>query len=113
MKRYVLLIIAAIGILCSPMLPEARAESPQAFWGVAGGNGYVTFNSDGQVRYTISNDGGYYYGYCGHHHRHHRCRYVKHHKKEYKKWKKRQKKEYKKWKKHHKKHHKHHHHYDD
>ena len=114
MKKHIITLVTLLCLLLAPVVSltqPAGARSPRVY--VVGDNGYLGFDSDGDVHYTITNDGIRYYnvatyGYCGHHHRSHRCHYVhpkkhKHHKKHYKKH----------HKKHYKKHYKKHHHDHD
>lgn len=95
MKKHIITLVTLLCLLLAPVVSltqPAGARSPRVY--VVGDNGYLGFDSDGDVHYTITNDGIRYYnvatyGYCGHHHRSHRCHYVhpkkhKHHKKHYK-----------------------------
>lgn len=117
MKRKIIIIATLACLLMAPMAPVTQPAdaSPPGIY-MVGDNGFLGFDSNGNVHYVLTSDGLRYYdvptyGYCGYHHRSHRCRYVapkyyKHHKKHYKKAKKHYKKYYdKKYGKHHRRHH--------
>lgn len=84
MKKHILTLLTLVGMVMAPMIvasQPANAGSPKLFIGVTGDNGYVGMTSDGEVHYTLTNDGFRYYahpsyGHCKKHHRSHNCRYV-------------------------------------